>query len=149
METAPLSFTRKPLARVVQRRVTGHDFNVFHAIVGSAPILEPRAAERVAAEEMSTPPMSLVEHEQDAAHGGRPSHQPMALAVASQVRQFYRRRVERTLVGGSGRGDWTGWIRRISDEALRRLDEASARLASSQRPRGTISPERRPSRRAA
>lgn len=124
--------TRKPAPRVIQRKVTGQDFNLFHAIVGTQPILEPKEAERNAAEAMSAP---LVEA---AGEGvilkprlpGRNRAKPQA-AVRPEMLKQIRRACQKGISVRVKRPDMAAWLRRVSDHAFQRLEEAQMRLLSS------------------
>jgi hypothetical protein len=130
--------------RVVHRRVTGHDFNLFHAIVGTQPIMAPRAAEQAVISAMAALPPAPADATalKKLKLPSIPRPAWSAAAFAAQVRDF----CERELRGRVNRPNMAHWMRHVSDEAIKRIEEAQARLASRR-----IAPAARkdPSRRAA
>src|SRR6476469_2905980 len=95
MATQPPRNNYRNRPPLIQRRVTGHDFNLFAAIVGSQPIMEPKAAEQAATEEMAAEPPApeltvamRIKKELAALPKGKIS----AAALAGQVRQIFEKR---------------------------------------------------------
>jgi len=130
MATQPPRNNLKNRPPLIQRRVTGQDFNLFAAIVGSQPIMEPKAAELAAIEEMaaeSAAPMpSSVTMRLRKELASLPPANISASALAAQVRHLCERRIARRIAPPQ----MAGWIRQMSNGAVRRIEEAQARLAS-------------------
>ncbi len=130
MATQPPRNNFKNRPPLIQRRVTGHDFNLFAAIVGSQPIMEPKAAEQAANEEMAAEPPApahssvTIRIRKELASIPRPKIS--ATALAAQVRDLCERKIARRVA----RPQMADWIRQMSDGAVRRIEEAQARLAS-------------------
>jgi len=102
--------------------VNGADFNLFAAIVGSQPIMEPQAAERAAAEEIQAaatppPPEQLPE-----------KHLRVRIPAPAEVVEQVRRVYHRGFTLRIRKPQLAQWVREISDVALRRLEEAHARF---------------------
>jgi hypothetical protein len=145
MATQPPRNNYRNRPPLIQRRVTGHDFNLFAAIVGSQPIMEPKAAEQAATEEMAAEPPApeltvamRIKKELAALPKGKIS----AAALAGQVRQIFEKRTTPRMK----RPAMANWIRQVSNGAVRRIEEAQVRLASH---RNRVAQQREHHRRAA
>lgn len=120
---------RKPYVRQVIRRTTGTDFNLFNAIVGADAIMEPTVAERAASEVLAAappPPPPTLKSKIRAELNKLPNHTRSAKTIASQVREICERRISMHV----NRPQMAEWLRHVSAQAIRRLEEAHARLNS-------------------
>ncbi|HEX5243893.1 MAG TPA: hypothetical protein VFW23_11575 [Tepidisphaeraceae bacterium] len=127
---------RKPYVRQVIRRTTGTDFNLFNAIVGADSIMEPTVAERAAIEVLAAvppPPPPTLKSKIRKELANLPSPTRSAASLASQVREICERRITLHV----SRPQMAEWLRHVSTQAIRRLEEAHARLNSRR-----IQPER-------
>ena len=106
-------FSRKPRVRARTRPVREEDLTVYQAIVGKPPILDQTPQESPA-----PAPLRL------SADRGR-SWSPMVLSLRLRVicRQGIADHVSRP--------ELADWLRHVTGEAFRRLDQAQARLAAS------------------
>jgi hypothetical protein len=112
MTRAKLMFSRKPPAPRVSRRVREEDLTLYQAIVGKPPVLD------------ELPPES-------------PAPQPLRLATQPQrtwspVVLSIRLRVicNQHIADHVTRPELADWLRHVTGEAFRRLDQAQARLAA-------------------
>jgi len=107
---------------------SGQDFNLFNAIVGSQPIAEPTAAERAAVESIEE--LRQQEEQERAAAAARSQARGKSFEaplVLSQFRQICERGFAKG-VNSVKRPEVAQWLRTFSGRALRRLEEAQARL---------------------
>jgi hypothetical protein len=110
-----------------KRPATGGDFNLFNAIVGSQPIAEPTAAERAAVDSINE---LREQEERDREAAAKPSTRGKSFdapLVLSQFRQICERGLK-VGVNSVKRPEVAQWLRTFSGRALRRLEEAQARL---------------------
>jgi hypothetical protein len=112
-------FARDARLQAVRRPASGADMTMYQAILGKAPVIEENAAPKKKT--------ALARRQQPPAKSWSP------LVLSNRLREMCRERFAvRPL--GQRRPDVADWLRYVSDEAIRRLEQAHARISSS-RPR--------------